>query len=183
MKRKADGDALAGRSLKRQEQTAPQRGGPRPLGSKSNEPRLLDAASVRQQAQSYRLATAKLPLDALTCRWKNGSNRHVNRQHVSRLCRIFKQGALARQAEENFLLVQCSAEMVRRMRDHVDAQGSGGGQGEVLSFDDWSAVNGGEKVEVMAGQHRMEALREYVEQTGSDAKELWWTCILYDRGR
>ncbi|RSL53423.1 hypothetical protein CEP54_010432 [Fusarium duplospermum] len=35
----------------------------------------------------------------------------------------------------------------------------------------------------MAGQHRIEALREYAKQTGADINELWWTCIIYDRDR
>ncbi|KAF6813984.1 hypothetical protein CMUS01_12731 [Colletotrichum musicola] len=34
----------------------------------------------------------------------------------------------------------------------------------------------------MAGQHRIEALREYVKETRALDLELWWTCELYDKG-
>ncbi|KAG6100727.1 hypothetical protein E4U31_003926 [Claviceps sp. LM219 group G6] len=36
-------------------------------------------------------------------------------------------------------------------------------------------------IEVLAGQHRIAALRDYVTETESDPAELWWTCELYDR--
>ncbi|KPM41002.1 hypothetical protein AK830_g5533 [Neonectria ditissima] len=35
----------------------------------------------------------------------------------------------------------------------------------------------------MAGQHRIEALRDYVKLVGADPKELWWTCNFYDRDK
>lgn len=151
----------------------------------------LDSSTVRQLAEPYRLATARIPFDALTCTWRRGVNRQVNRQHASRLRRMFEQGSLARQAEENYLLVQCRAEAVERMISHLKgldsetggAVGATSGTDKVLEFDMWAVVNREEKAEVMAGQHRMEALREYVRVSGSGAKELWWTCIIYDRGR
>ncbi|KAG6284456.1 hypothetical protein E4U46_007063 [Claviceps purpurea] len=37
------------------------------------------------------------------------------------------------------------------------------------------------RFEVLAGQHRIAALREYVSDTESDPAELWWTCELYDQ--
>ncbi|KAF6802830.1 hypothetical protein CPLU01_16139, partial [Colletotrichum plurivorum] len=46
----------------------------------------------------------------------------------------------------------------------------------------WADVNHG-KAEVMAGQHRIEALREYVKETRAPDSELWWTCELYDKDR
>ncbi|KAG6149915.1 hypothetical protein E4U37_006569 [Claviceps purpurea] len=39
------------------------------------------------------------------------------------------------------------------------------------------------RFEVLAGQHRIAALREYVSDTESDPAELWWTCELYDQDR
>lgn len=174
MKRKVHNKqhADAGTSSKRQR--------PRALQTQPRE--LQDGTSTRQQAERYRLVTAKIPLDALTCTWAKGMNRHVNRQHVSKLARLFKQGSLERQTEENYLLVQCSATSVARMISHLEAKGHDTRPDQVLSFDVWLSVNCGEKVEVMAGQHRIEALREYVEQIGADAKELWWVCNFYDRG-
>lgn len=174
MKRKAEADESAP-----QPSPEPERGASR---AKAKRPRIQDAQSVRQQAVRYQLATAKMPLDALTCTWKNGINRQINRQHVSRLCRMFRQGTLARQSEEHFLLVQCSSAAAQRMLDRQSEQEVAQKEGEVLAFDDWLAVNGDEKAEVMAGQHRIEALREYVKETRSGSKDLWWPCILYDEG-
>ncbi|KAG6046407.1 hypothetical protein E4U33_001208 [Claviceps sp. LM78 group G4] len=37
-------------------------------------------------------------------------------------------------------------------------------------------------IEVLAGQYRIAALRDYVTETEGDPAELWWTCELYDRG-
>ncbi|KAF5002984.1 hypothetical protein FDECE_10458 [Fusarium decemcellulare] len=140
-----------------------------------------DSVSSRQQAEEYRLVTANIPVDALSCTWRKGMNRHVNPQHVSKLCSVFKQGGLERQAEENYLLVQCSSAAVERMISHLEGLGHDPQLNKILSFEDWSAVNPEEKVEVMAGQHRVEALREYATQVRVEEKELWWTCIFYDR--
>ncbi|KAL2678846.1 hypothetical protein Neosp_009598 [[Neocosmospora] mangrovei] len=121
-----------------------------------------------------------MPLDALSCIWRKGTNRHLNRRHVEKLCNAFQQGNLERQEAEKFLLVQCSAEAVGRMMNHLGQSMSGSQCNQVLSFEDWLVVNPNEKAEVMAGQHRIEAMREYVKQTKADSKELWWTCIIYD---
>lgn len=51
----------------------------------------------------------------------------------------------------------------------------------MLRFDDWMLVND-ERAEVMAGQHRIEALREYVRQTRGNTRDLWWVCEFYDKG-
>jgi hypothetical protein len=39
-----------------------------------------------------------------------------------------------------------------------------------------------EKPEVMAGQHRIEALRVYVKYTSYKPEDLWWVCEFYDKG-
>jgi hypothetical protein len=52
----------------------------------------------------------------------------------------------------------------------------------VLSFKNWADFNGDEKPELMAGQHRIEALKDYVKQTDSDSSDLWWICEFYDKG-
>ena len=51
--------------------------------------------------------------------------------------------------------------------------------GPMPDFSDWMSINE-EKVEVMAGQHRIRALEEFVKQTGEE--ELWWPCQFYDQG-
>lgn len=142
--------------------------------------------SIYQQAKPYLLATAKLPLDALTCSWRIGNNRRLDPQHVANLCQSFHHGNLARQTEENYLLVLCSSQAIRSMMGHLGSKiqredVTAIHTGHMQSFEDWLDVND-EKPEVMAGQHRIAALQKYVEQTGSPKTELWWNCKFYDRG-
>lgn len=146
-----------------------------------------DSQSILQQAEKYRLATAKMPLDALSCRWRRGKNRGLQAQQVSRLCEDFRVLGVAREAEENYILVQSNMAAIKRMLERTTTTNNGGIReavegATVLDFEDWAEVNGGEKVEVMAGQHRIEALRKYVQQTSSGRKQLWWTCHIYDKG-
>ncbi|MGH7963170.1 MAG: hypothetical protein ACRERD_15295, partial [Candidatus Binatia bacterium] len=79
--------------------------------------------------------------------------------------------------------VQCSAAAVEDMLRHM---GMGGEQDDardgVLCFRDWGLVHPELRAEVMAGQHRIEALRQYGTERGCGASELWWTCHLYDEG-
>ncbi|KAM0361982.1 hypothetical protein ACHAO7_011539 [Fusarium culmorum] len=51
----------------------------------------------------------------------------------------------------------------------------------VLSFRNWADFID-ERPELMAGQHRIEALKDYVKQTHSDPNDLWWICEFYDKG-
>lgn len=151
--------------------------------SRTEQTSFHDGRSAQHGAGDYRLATARMPLDALLCVWRQGTNRHLNRRHVEKLCNSFQQGNLERQEAENYLLVQCSAEAVGRMMSHLGQPGHHSQCNQVLSFEDWLVVNPNDKAEVMAGQHRIEAMREYIKQTGANSKELWWTCIIYDRGK
>jgi hypothetical protein len=146
--------------------------------------------SVIEQAKPYLLATAKLPLDALTPIWKVGSNRQTNTKHVQSLYRIFTEQGLQREPDENHLRIACSRAEVDRMRDHVNScpTPSRSCIPAFLAFDDWMVVNG-TKVEVMAGQHRIEALKVFVAHLSSrsqggflEAEHLWWICDIYDIG-
>jgi hypothetical protein len=161
--------------------------------------RFEDGNSAREEASPYRLATARMPVRAMTSTWSLGKNRQVDTQHVRRLCNIFLQGGLHRTAEENHLMVLCSREelanmqsFAKRSRDEhavVEAAGeaaggaAGGAAGETPIFSDWLVANPGRPVEIMAGQHRARALEAYVQQTGVREEELWWTCEFYDQGR
>lgn len=153
-------------------------------------PTFQETTSIRKQAESHRITVAKMPLDALTCRWSNGSNRQLKNSHVQKLCGLFMEGKLARQSTENYILVQCSGQSIQRAiskamlssgNDNEENGGEDVESREMLRFDDWMVVND-EKAEVMAGQHRIEALREYVKQTKGDAKDLWWVCEFYNKG-
>ncbi|PNP44445.1 hypothetical protein TGAMA5MH_03791 [Trichoderma gamsii] len=94
------------------------------------------------------------------------------------------RGELARQSKENYILVQCSARAVKKALENAaaiqEAEEDYDGSLRLPVFSNWNEVNN-EKPEVLAGQHRIEALREYVEQTDSDAGDLWWICEFYDK--
>lgn len=136
-----------------------------------------EGKSVGERARPYLLAVAMMPFGVLDTRWTIGKNRCLDRTHVRELKEVFRRMGPERRADEHHLRVLCSAEEVRRMR----AQADGRGEEPVKDFLGWAAVNPG-KVEVMAGQHRMQALRDYAEEGGLPESELWWTCELYDRG-
>jgi hypothetical protein len=150
---------------------------------------LTDTKSILDQAEPYRLATARLPLDALTPVWTVGSNRPVNVKHAQSLCRIFKEQHLQREPRENHMRIACSQTAVRRMIDHLALPESSTLSSTCLPFDDWMAVNG-TKAEIMAGQHRVEALKLFLQQLSSrsggrslEKEQSWWICDLYDIGR
>lgn len=66
---------------------------------------------------------------------------------------------------------------------HLEKTGDETNTNRIHDFSDWFKINSGEKVEILAGQHRLEALRKYVAQTGAEASELWWPCNIYDQGK
>jgi hypothetical protein len=141
--------------------------------------------SLRKQAEPYRLAVAELPIHLLHSSWSRGSNRPLDRNHVAHLCRSFQNGGLARRAEQHYIQVSCSAAAVQKMiinalsdtdQSHIQDR-----RQHVLSFRNWADFID-ERPELMAGQHRIEALKDYVKQTHSDSNDLWWICEFYDKG-
>lgn len=134
------------------------------------------------QAQRYHVLTAQMPIQALTSEWSLGQNRPIRAQHVEDLCKIFKQGGLKRNSKENHILVLCSREDVGNMLQHVECEEAAETTGGMPNFAEWLIVNEGRRVEILAGQHRVEALKRYAEQTGAGDRELWWPCDFYDRG-
>ncbi|KAG6130398.1 hypothetical protein E4U12_004226 [Claviceps purpurea] len=97
----------------------------------------------------------------------------LDAEYVRKLKNVFKKDGLNRIAPGNRLLRVCTA---------ADIQSS---------TIKWSDENPQDprhmpeitslRFEVLAGQHRIAALREYVSDTESDPAELWWTCELYDQ--
>jgi hypothetical protein len=79
-------------------------------------------------------------------------------------------------AEHHRLLLLATADEVNRMRQALQDP-----KEEDLDFLEWTSVVGS-KAEVIAGQHRMQALEHYVRETGAPTTELWWSCDIYDRG-
>jgi hypothetical protein len=149
--------------------------------------------SIREQAEPYRLATAKFPIDALTSKWGVGSNRPIDKKHVQNLYRIFQEQGLKREITENHLLIACTRAEVEGMIDFlkqsreraIDIKSSS----QQPSFDDWMSVNESE-AEIMAGQHHVAALKLYLQRINRDPNSLsmwrdqaWWICDIYDKGK
>ncbi|KAF9869196.1 hypothetical protein CkaCkLH20_13327 [Colletotrichum karsti] len=128
---------------------------------------LSESESVRERARPYLLAVAKMPVDTLGTRWSVGRNRPLEAGHARELKEVFKRSGLERRAPEHRILVLCGAEEVRRMRSAQPGSDRGGED----DFLGWAAVIGSTP-EVMAGQHRIEALRAYVKETGGSASDL-----------
>ncbi|KAJ6436772.1 Maltose permease MAL31 [Purpureocillium lavendulum] len=130
-----------------------------------------------EQAQQYRILTAKMPVEALAADWSVARNRVIRGEHVKALCKIFTQGGLNRAGHHVAVLatrseVECMLRLMELHDEVTDAD-------DIPAFDDWLSVN--RPVELMDGQHRVAALERYVSETGADKKELWWPCDFYDR--
>ncbi len=100
------------------------------------------------------------------------------------LRKAFELDSVRRGAEANFLRVQCGSEAIFRMLQYLQSESrSGSDKKAVVSFSEWAGVTRGVKLEVMAGQHRMKALRLHAQRTGAEEDtELWWTCKVYNAG-
>jgi hypothetical protein len=144
---------------------------------------------VREQAKEYRIMSAKFHVDDLTSEWTHGQNRELDTRQVNALCEIFEGQKLQRESEQNRLAVLCSPTDVERMLAHV--RQAGAPATETSSpwpwFGDWAKVIGA-KAELMAGQHRVAALKALLKKHSrldalSDPELLSWVCDIYNRGR
>ncbi len=154
-----------------------------PLPDKPGQETLLlvgSDAAVRELARPYLLATAKVPLDVLDFHWTLGSNRSVNVKQVRTLRDIFSQQSVDREYDDHHIRGLCSKVEVERMTAHLRGTSSRNPSQLWPSFLDWMAVNG-TQIELIAGQHRVEALREHVRRSNLKHDELWWVCDIYDR--
>ena len=143
---------------------------------------LRDSASIRELARPYLLAVGRLPLDVLNTTWSAGRNRAIEAKHVRELCEAFKINGLQRHEPRNRLLCLCSADDARRVRRGASEEAADGQPDKEMDLLRWAEVNSG-SVEVIAGQHRIAALREYSRDSGgARPDQLWWTCELYDQG-
>jgi hypothetical protein len=153
----------------------------------------IDQDSVLAQAERYQLTTAKLPIDSLTRTWSIGSNRAVDDNHVRSLSRIFEEQGLQREDPRNYMRVACSRADVERMERHVNSINGGLFVGDdnpkapLVCFLDWEETVGS-KLEIMAGQHRLEALKKLLYRKGGrcgsalERDQSWWICVIYDEG-
>lgn len=137
-------------------------------------------AAVRELAKPYLLATAKVPLDVFSFHWSLGKNRFINRKQVENLCDIFSKQSLDREYDDHHIRGLCSRAEVERITQYLQRNGDPREPHAWPSFLDWMAVNG-TQIELMAGQHRVKALREHVLCSNLSEDQLWWICDLYDK--
>jgi hypothetical protein len=56
-----------------------------------------------------------------------------------------------------------------------------GDKSEYLLFKGWDIIIRG-KAELIAGNYRVEALKEYLRRSKSPENKRWWICDMYDKG-
>ncbi|KAG6169583.1 hypothetical protein E4U11_003630 [Claviceps purpurea] len=126
--------------------------------------------------------TARMPTKLLTTNWSVGSKRLLNRRNVQQLKRAFVQlGGPKRDLEEHHLKVLCTGAQVHRMMKQLGSQDGTKQAGGMPDFTIWPDVNGREQLELLAGQHRVRALEEWVKEADLGEEELWWPCKFYDK--
>lgn len=154
----------------------------------------LEGKSIREQAEPYRITTARFPIDCLTPLWSLGSNRPIDPQHAQDLCRIFEEEGLQRESRENRLPVTWSRDDAQKMIDHLEEVGEVSRRRGTSSwplYKDWMLANT-EMAEILSGQHRIEALKLFLDRkeksqglsrSGSEDNAGWWVCDIYDKGK
>ncbi|KAH0558744.1 hypothetical protein GP486_004613 [Trichoglossum hirsutum] len=166
------------------------------------QPSFRESEPVVEQAEKYRLGTVRLPLDSLDFHWDEsaGKNRQINPAHVGKLHLLFLQEGLKRKSPDNHLKVACRKSDVENILNVLTEQSPTGRaydreklveamrhrsprdeQDEEFEWPllhQWESVNG--KAELMDGQHRVEALKLYIQRTGA-VDQGWWPCALYDK--
>lgn len=148
--------------------------------------RLVGAGpTLKQQPEAESMITARMPIMALTTEWSLGRNRPLDPRHVQKLSKRFiAEGGPKREATQNHLKVLVSGADVRRMMEQLGLSEADFDAVKVMAdFSGWMAVNGERKAEVLAGQHRIQALEEFVQHARCGTEELWWPCKFYDRGK
>ncbi|KAG6063608.1 hypothetical protein E4U16_000856, partial [Claviceps sp. LM84 group G4] len=127
------------------------------------------------------IITARVPIELLSPTWSLGSNRPLDRRHAQKLRKAFVElGGPKRDLEEHHLKVLCKGAEVERMLKELGLQ-DGAKQAEGMpNFAMWPDVNGRAPLELLAGQHRIHALKEWVKVSKLGEDELWWPCKFYD---
>lgn len=145
--------------------------------------------SIHQQAEPYRLTTVRFPIDALSARWGKGKNRPIDEHHKHELHESFRTQGLLRTDSKNWLRIACAKGDVDRMEAALQAgKGPGdkqeGTESETASWPSymrWREVNAEVQVELIAGNHRVAALKDYLQDEPAAVDERWWICEVYDR--
>lgn len=139
--------------------------------------------TLEQEAES--IATARMAIGAFLKDWEKGVNRKVDWEHVGRLSKRFvDHGGPDLVNPKHYISVLAEGEDITRMLGTISTESNpNASRDTLLDFLDWMKVNEGRQVEVLSGQHRLEALKDYGRLRGLAEGELWWPCVIYDRSR
>lgn len=148
-----------------------------------------DILGALEEARGYRLGTVRIPLDSFTREWSIGTNRVPTPTHIVRLRRIFEELGVQRAPGANHVMVACTAGVWKKVVDThlprrrleiqrqlpnatsqiVEATAVSHFERQDLPnalqwplIDDWEDLSGG-RAELMAGQHRIAAMKQYLE--------------------
>jgi hypothetical protein len=93
-----------------------------------------------------------------------GSNRDVDAKHVRQLCQLFEEHGLQRQDRTHRVRLLCRAEDVRTMCERLGVESTPNHHSTDLPFfEGWSAF-ASSSAEMLAGNHRVQALKAYLKQ-------------------
>jgi hypothetical protein len=168
----------ASTTIKRRKQKKTSQRYIKPIKETTPPPPFSEAPSIKVEAQRYLLGIAKLHLKDLNCHWLESSNRLLDLQHVKSLLFAFQEGKLDRYSQENYIQVTCSSNTYSNACQQLGAQDTAKQPVDLL---DWNTVTQ-EKFEVINGQHRINALQEYIKKTDQPATSEWWICCIYNKG-
>ncbi|KAF4997267.1 hypothetical protein FGRMN_3979, partial [Fusarium graminum] len=147
--------------------------GPEPSKPKAPPPSFIESCSIRKQAEPYRLAIASLPISVLNCSWSYSANRELDPKHIDQLFQSFCYGQLDRQSPENYIQVLCDASTYNRVLQASNERNLTSTAYQIPLLYDWGTATS-EQPEVLAGQHRIEALQRYAKHTGASPDSLYW---------
>lgn len=168
---------------------------------------LTEAKPLEKRVEPYYLGAARFRINILNPTWAYGTNRVLSKKQTSGLVKAFSSSTgICRTEREHRLRVLCKSSDVQKMQEWVkssaDTQSGNSGAEDATGkeahvgvsnaqpgthsgwdvFDNWQSVVGN-SIELIAGQHRVEALKEILRKRNqSGDEEGWWVCDIYDAG-
>lgn len=139
----SDSHSAMSRPLKKRQQTSSSMTNPSTRAVRSSDLgrdiTIEELLSARTLASAHLLAVAKLPLDILSTRWREGKNRPVDEGHINSLCKSFVNRGIGRQDEGNFMKVACSAQAVTAIKAYLHQ--SRGQTGNATGSSEYNGAN------------------------------------------